>query len=333
MSWNWKDWPAWCLRVTSQQAFEVTRAVTRSQAKATSEEPEVVWAAEPPSPEEEEMENAPAQAITTTEPPVEVDRPRKRRGQRELLSKPKRQRDPLEEPPKDTSNRSSGSGKETRGSQRSQPLMLERVTAILQNLPQLMQRQYEDMVLRKIRKELQEAGNRGSGGGEYVLDDNGLLWVAPWGKIPRFAVPRSIVPGIMALAHSTYGHPGTARFTALISNWFCWLTLIKDVRDYVLSCGCRRRKRSASQRVAMLPSRFLRPGEVLEVDIQGMGVNSDAGNKVLLVAFDTASKFFFAFPLPTKEALGEARNRSKRCIRLGYRCMFAVFRDPSLRQR
>ena len=99
--------------------------------------------------------------------------------------------------------------------------MLERLTAILQDMPQLMQRQYEDMVLGRIRQELQEAGNRGAGGDEYVMDDNGLLWVAPLGKVPRLAVPQSLVPGTMARAHSTYGHPGTARITALISRRYC----------------------------------------------------------------------------------------------------------------
>ena len=159
------------------------------------------------------MENTLAQTITTTELPVEVDRPRKRRGQREPIPRPKRQRDPLEESPKDTSSRLSGSGKDTKGPQRSKPSVLERVTAIVQDLPQLMQRQCEDMALGRIQKKIQEAGNRGSGGGEYVMDDDGLLWVAPVEKIPRLAVLQSLVPGIMALAHSTYGRPGTARTT------------------------------------------------------------------------------------------------------------------------
>ena len=187
------------------------------------------------------MENTPAQTIITTELPAEVDRPRKCRGQREPFPRPKRQRDPLEESPKGASSRSIGSGKETKGPQRSEPPLLERVTAIFQDFPQLMQRQCEYMVLGRIRKELQEAGNRGSRGGEYVMGDNGRLWVAPLGKIPRLVVPQSLVRGTMALAHSTYGHPGTARTTALISRWYCWPTVIKDVRDYVLSCGCRSR--------------------------------------------------------------------------------------------
>ena len=180
--------------------------------------------------------------------------------------------------------------------------MQARVTAILQDMPQLMQRQCEDMVLGMIRKELQEAGNRGTGSGEFVIDDNGLSWVAPQGKVRRLAVPQSLVPETMALAHSTYGHPGTARTIAYMSRWYGWPTLIKDVRDYVLSCACRRRKPSACQRVAMLPASFLRPGEVLEVDIQDIGVKSDAGNKVLLVAVDKASKFFTHLPAPHEKS-------------------------------
>ena len=65
-----------------------------------------------------------------------------------------------------------------------------------------------------------------------MIDDNGLLWVAPLGKIPRLAVPQSLVPGIMALAHSTYGHLETAKNIALISRRYCWPTLIRDVGDY-----------------------------------------------------------------------------------------------------
>ena len=138
--------------LAAAKAFEVTRAVTRSPAKATSQEPEVVWEAEPPLPEEEKMENAAAQTVTTAELPVEVDRPRKRGGQREPIQRPQQQRNPVKETPKDTSSRSSGSGKEVKGPQWSEPSMLGRVTAILQDLPQLMQGQCKDMVLGKIRK-------------------------------------------------------------------------------------------------------------------------------------------------------------------------------------
>ena len=79
-----------------------------------------------------------------------------------------------------------------------------------------------------------------------------------------------------------------------------WTSLERDVRDYVFPCGCRRLKKSTSQRVVMLPARFLKPWDVLEMDIHDRGARSEAGNKHLLVIGDRASKFLFACPLPNK---------------------------------
>ena len=85
------------------------------------------------------------------------------------------------------------------------------------------------------------------------------------------------------------------------------LWLVKDVREYVLSCGCKRRKRANSQRVAMMPVKFLRPWEVLEMDTQDLKQKSQDGNRYLLVVVDRASKFLFADPLPSKNAVGVSR--------------------------
>ena len=81
---------------------------------------------------------------------------------------------------------------------------------------------------------------------------------------------------------------------------------IAGIHD-VLSCGCRSLKRSTSQRVAMLPARFLKPWEVLEMDIHGMEARSEAGNKHIPVIVDRASKFLFAYPLPNKTAENVAK--------------------------
>ena len=67
----------------------------------------------------------------------------------------------------------------------------------------------------------------------------------------------------------------------------------------MLSCRCRRLKRSTGQRVAMLPARFLKPWEVLEMDIYDMGARSEAENKHLFVIVDRASKILL-YPLPNK---------------------------------
>ena len=92
--------------------------------------------------------------------------------------------------------------------------------------------------------------------------------------------------------------------------------MCRDAREYLLSCGCRRRKRSRSQQLAMLPARFLEPWEVLEVDLQKFPNTSEAGNEYLLVV-DKASKFPFAYPLPSKDAHEVARLLLDLCLTFG----------------
>ena len=58
-----------------------------------------------------------------------------------------------------------------------------------------MQKQFEDMVVSRNRKDLQEAGNAGALGSEYVMDDNGLLWVARWERSHDLQFPNLSFPG------------------------------------------------------------------------------------------------------------------------------------------
>ena len=121
------------------------------------------------------------------------------------------------------------------------------------------------------------------------------------------AVARALVPGVLALVHSAYGHPGVARTLLLIKGKYGWPTVAQDVREYVLSCGCRKRKRARSQRVVIMPARLLWPWEVLEMDLQDTKQVSSAGNRDLLVVVDWASRFPFAYPLESKDFVRVAR--------------------------
>ena len=58
------------------------------------------------------------------------------------------------------------------------------------------------------------------------------------------AEPKQLVPVVLALIYGTYGHPGVARTSVLTERKFHRPTLKNDVRAYVLSCKCRRRKHS-----------------------------------------------------------------------------------------
>ena len=78
---------------------------------------------------------------------------------------------------------------------------LEMMENILRNPSKLAASQQEDLLLGPIRTALQ----KGSGeDGEYVLDDQNLFFHAPRGKLHVIALPRKLVPGVLALAHGRY---------------------------------------------------------------------------------------------------------------------------------
>ena len=81
--------------------------------------------------------------------------------------------------------------------------MVQRIVDLLRKSQELMERQREDSYLLGRVRDL----NNGGTGGEYVTDDDRLLWYATPGSILRLAIPRSLVPDGLAFVHATYGHP------------------------------------------------------------------------------------------------------------------------------
>ena len=153
---------------------------------------------------------------------------------------------------------------------------------------------------------------------QYVIDDRDLIWfTGKTAKKPTLAIPRSVVADVLSLVHTLHGHPGVASTLILIRERFHWHTMARDVREYVLSCGCRRRKRSRSQQVALLPARAVEHWEVIEIDLLRIGGTSLSGNDYMLLAVDKASKFPFAFPLSSKKAEGVARHLLQLCLTFG----------------
>ncbi|CAM9586507.1 unnamed protein product, partial [Sphacelaria rigidula] len=128
--------------------------------------------------------------------------------------------------------------------------------------------------------------------------DNNLLWYTFSSKEPaKLAIPRSLVPGLLAWMHTTHGHTGVMRTTVVVNARYEWPGLFADTRKYVLSCRCRRRKRTNSHTLAMRPARFLRAWEMLEMDISDMKQVSASGNRYLLILVDRATKFLFVSPI------------------------------------
>ena len=95
------------------------------------------------------------------------------------------------------------------------PTMPQRIAGLLRIPQELMKQQREDY---HLLGKIQDLDSGEPGGGGYVADDDGLLWYASPGSILRLAIPRSLVPGILALVHTTYGDPGVARTTELVQT-------------------------------------------------------------------------------------------------------------------
>ena len=151
----------------------------------------------------------------------------------------------------------------------------------------------------------------------YLIDEKNLVWYTPNDSKPVLAVPRSMVPELLALVQTLHGHPGVGATLALVRSHFYWPTIARDTRLYVASCGCNRRKRFRSQKIATMPGRAVQPWETLQVDILSMGTTSRTGNKHILLVVDCASRFPFAFPLPSKGTKEVARILANLCLTFG----------------
>ena len=66
-----------------------------------------------------------------------------------------------------------------------------------------------------------------------------------------------------------------------------------------------------------MPGRAVEPWETLEVDNLSIGTTSQIGNKYVLLVVDRASRFPFAFPLPSKGTKKVARIFTNLCLTFG----------------
>ena len=104
-----------------------------------------------------------------------------------------------------------GGATEDKEPARTHSVMLAQTADTLQKSRRWEETQRRDAMLEPIPFKL----GSGEVGGEYLLDDEGILWHAPGGENPELAVPRVMIPGVLALVHSTFGIPGVAHISIL----------------------------------------------------------------------------------------------------------------------
>ena len=131
------------------------------------------------------------------------------------------------------------------------------------------------------------------------------------------AIPGVLVAHLLALVHYQHGHPGVGRARSLLRDPFHLPGMCRDAKEYVVSCGCQRRKRARSQLIAMVSPRYLKQWELFKVNLLRIPNTSETGNKYLLLMVDQASRCLFAYPLPSKEAQGIERLLLDLCLAFG----------------
>ena len=204
---------------------------------------------------------------------------------------------------------------------------MERALDALRKVPGWVRRQNEDPVLGKVRKppEGEVETREGHRIGEkevvrYLVDDQDSVWyeVEQRGitarRTPVLAVPGVSVDDLLALVHCQNEHPGIGRTFLLLHDRFHQAGMRRDAKEYILPCGCRHRKRTRCQHIAMLRARYLEPWEVLKVDLLRITNTSETDKEYLLLVVDKASRFPFAHPLPSKEDRGVARLLLDLCL-------------------
>eukprot|EP00903_Cladosiphon_okamuranus_P021321 g19591.t2 len=87
---------------------------------------------------------------------------------------------------------------------RGRSTQLARMEDTLRDTTQLVHDQPTKPTLRQLRDELETGRGQKS---ECFIADDDLLWHAPRGRADAIAVPRQLVPAVLALVHGTYGHP------------------------------------------------------------------------------------------------------------------------------
>ena len=118
----------------------------------------------------------------------------------------------------------------------------------------------------------------------------------------QLIVPRALQQSICREVHdgNTTCHMGKKRVLRLLSKYFFWYKMDKDVTWWINTCEvCQRRKRPNRPPKAPLKkyvSGF--PNERVAMDVMGAFKTSKNGNKYVLCITDHFSKYSRAFPMP-----------------------------------
>jgi len=112
-----------------------------------------------------------------------------------------------------------------------------------------------------------------------------------------------------AYASVTGGHMGVKKTQVKVAKQAYWVGWSKDVRDFCRSCGvCAKDHRGATKKQGELQNMCVgAPWERAAIDITGPHPQSTKGNKFMKTVLDHFTKYAFAFPVRSHDAITVAK--------------------------
>ena len=162
----------------------------------------------------------------------------------------------------------------------------------------------------------------------YEISTDGILTFTEiddvFGKKAKIVVPKCLISTVLYYNHDTLfaGHQGINRTLEKLRSSYHWLTMQKDVQDYVLSCNrCQKFKTNVTpyftNYVGTMKVVADLPNEILFVDI-AYSQRSQEGYLYILVIIDAFSRFMEALPIRTLTAQDIIKELTNYCCVHGF---------------
>ena len=148
---------------------------------------------------------------------------------------------------------------------------------------------------------------------EFVLGDDDLLYCIdiPGSRAKsrlrtrlRLCIPRTMRKRIMSTQHdsSTANHPSEMHMYDTLREIVWWPAMLSEISNYVKNCPeCLKSKKNKVKIPVQPVTLPTRPWEEVAFDFQGPFPLTDKGNRYIMVAMDTLTRYAESVPLPDIE--------------------------------
>lgn len=135
----------------------------------------------------------------------------------------------------------------------------------------------------------------------FYIKNNVLMYRKSAQSKGKIYVPNSLIDLIFTYYHCTSfgGHPGQNRTVSRVIEYFIRPNLIQEIRNRVKKCQVCLKSKPPQRRYQgqLISSHATEPLDTLYVDTAGPLVRSKQGNKHILIAVDSFTKFVWLMPI------------------------------------